>query len=540
MDSLPSVRSIPSLGDLCLRTIIKHSETLQSNFDLPVELRQKVLSELIERNKITDSSFQSFSTTLETVSLKGCSHLSSKALLTLGQNGNHIRELDFSLCPAATDEVLSSLSSSCPGIQNLVLNNCPGITAATLVSIAKNCPGLSHLQLAGFTQQQPGLKYLLTMTNLQSLSLENWGSLTDQNLINLGTSLPLLHSLDLTNCRRITTAGIKGLLSPNPTKFQVLKLAGCLRINSECLTSIASCSGLRAIALNSGNGINDEGLKQLGSCKQLCSVSLSYLDSITNEGIKELLVNASQLRHVSFLFLRQVDTYAFKHLANCRKITVIRWEGKTVTIRDEDLIAVVPSLPGLEELYLQDCAGVTDEGIVALAKSCTRLRVIYISSCPKFTDKALEALAAYCPNLSVLVVDSLNRGISDAGLIALSKGCVNLTMLNIFNGHLPAGTRNPNLTDVGVLALTTLSKLQTLWLRYFSITDAVLEHFLSLTEITMRCKWITEQGIDKLVANNQNLRVLSLEGMEFPIEAVERWRGRGVFVDRGGADEEEG
>ena len=73
---------------------------------------------------------------------------------------------------------------------------------------------------------------------------------------------------------------------------------------------------------------------------------------------------------------------------------------------------------------------ITDAAVLALAKGCPNLTTINLYGCRNITDAAVVALAEHCPNLTKSFLFSC-ANITDAAVIALAKHCRNLTTINL-------------------------------------------------------------------------------------------------------------
>lgn len=521
---------VPSLFEICLKSIILQDNWNSFvNYPLPREIGLKFLTELLARNKITDSSFQLLSPNLESIILEGCSRVSAQAIM--GVVSDCVQTVNLSHCVFVTDDVVLSLIKNCPNIKSLLLNNCQGLTESSIESISVCCPDLHHLQLAKFPKKWPAFPFLLKLKQLKSLSLSEWNTLNDGNLESLG-HLENLQCLDLTNCRRITERGMLKLVERNPLRFTNLILSGCLKV-AKVRDFLSLCINMQSITFASTPHINDESLHVLvDHCTKLRFVTVSYCDNVTNEGITYLLEHGENLITASFLFLRQVTSDSVSALTHCKKLAKIRWEGDKVEFSDALVQTLTAGPSKLEEIYLQNFASVSDVILRNFLTSCQNLSVVYITNCPKFGDETLVGLGKHCPQLKTLIVDSITPT-TDAGLVALSEGCEKLEIISIFNGNFPLEYTNRKITDVGVTALArTCPRLQSVSLRYFDITDECLVLFHSLTEITFKaCKAITPKAVTELIARNQYLQVITLSEMpQFTPEVVGLWDTKNLLV----------
>ncbi|KAJ1426605.1 hypothetical protein B484DRAFT_330391, partial [Ochromonadaceae sp. CCMP2298] len=139
-------------------------------------------------------------------------------------------------------------------------------------------------------------------------------------------------------------------------------------------------------------------------------------------------------------------------------------------------------------LFLQHCKGLrdlrgvrglTDAGITALSLNCTKLEVLHLQGCKELSDVGILELASNCPHLQSLDVLGCQR--SDDSIVAVAKRCRVLRVLIV-------GRR---VTDAAIIALsllcTSLQSLSVILSR--NVTTGAI---ITLTE---RCEGLKELDI---------------------------------------------
>jgi len=116
------------------------------------------------------------------------------------------------------------------------------------------------------------------------------------------------------------------------------------------------------------------------------------------------------------------------------------------SITDASIEAIAKNCPKLKVLFLNHCG---DESMVKLVSGCTNLRELHTFSA-FLTDTSLFAMARSLADLRELSLDG--SPVTDAGLIALMKGCPLLHSLQLANN-------GPHMTDTGIEAMSHLMDL---------------------------------------------------------------------------------
>ena len=128
---------------------------------------------------------------------------------------------------------------------------------------------------------------------------------------------------------------------------------------------------------------------------------------------------------------------------------------KEISDRATELLA--SHCPGLEDLQLGGCSGITNTSLRTLA-SLQRLRRLNLRSCWQVSDAGVMALASAGPGASL---EDLNlqdcQRVSDLALRHVSQGLGSLTSLNL--------SFCANISDSGMKSLSKISSLRSLNLR---------------------------------------------------------------------------
>lgn len=127
-------------------------------------------------------------------------------------NGNvGILSIDLVLGGAVEDDRVLRLLSDKPNLQRLTLTDIQ-LHDETLNDIAGRCRSLTDVEISGSTSQvsDNGILFLVTAcTDLHNLRLSENAIITDRGLAHIAAHSPNLRALDVSNCTKITVAGIR-------------------------------------------------------------------------------------------------------------------------------------------------------------------------------------------------------------------------------------------------------------------------------------------------------------------------------------------
>jgi len=170
-------------------------------------------------------------------------------------------------------------------------------------------------------------------------------------------------------------------------------------------------------------------------------------------------------------------------------------------ITDDVLETITALCPKLETLRLAHvCRSITDAGLIALSQRCPQLSYLNLSpdeefmySVKQITDRGVIALSQGCPQLSFLNLEYRNQ-ITDASVIALAQGCPKLSSLNIKGCW--------KITDAGLIALSQRCPQ----LSYLNLSPSEKFKYTVYKQITDRGVIALSQGCPQLSFLNLEYR----------------------------------
>jgi hypothetical protein len=350
------------------------------------------------------------------------------------------------------------------------------------------------------TELENVMKRMTNLTFLKVSFYEDKSFMTDRVL----KKLTNLITLDVVDCRRISSEGLKPLINLQTLHFQnclnncdegIKKLTGLTHL--RCYDNTFSDNGVKNLTnlsiLRPGNLISDHSLTRLKKLSQLFiednklisdkglkrmkNLSLLELHNnhISNNGIRNLtnlnsllacsdkitdrgLKKLGNLTHISYIRL----FHSVYSLENLRKLHV----SNESAINDN----IMEKLTNLSSLSIHKNRSITNNGL----KNLTQLRKLNISGHRSISNEGIK-------NLSNLENLNISRGsiINNEGISHL----VNLKKLDISCGYhnYKSGNESCVVDDEGVVHLTQLRRL--ICAQNYNITNHALENLVNLTHI---------------------------------------------------------
>ncbi|EFO96504.1 hypothetical protein GCK72_004286 [Caenorhabditis remanei] len=364
-----------SLLNLCLSAVCQHELNSELSF-IPVECRQKLLEFFCSHDQLSASD---------------CSNLVCSKYF-----GCNIPSLTFYLSAELTDEMLHQLTTNNKYVEKITLVDCPNVT--------------DHGAQAVTTGQ----------ILLRQLELRAMHQLTDECLESVYS--PFLYSVDLSGCGKITSRGIRTLLTNNPT-IGCLYLNTCRSLDDQVLYDIAHYVGdrLHVLELDFPTSLADPAaaLHYLSSlCPNLSQLSLARFFHESLEDVEN---------NVQFVIdggnLKTLDLYG-NYFSLMPQLPPTVQSIRLSVSGDEDsqqLLTTLMSQPFLSSINL--IVSVREANIQAvdnansllcaiiplLGHKITKLQI----SVPRLFDEPLHLVTEFLPNLThlSLEINHLNTNI---------------------------------------------------------------------------------------------------------------------------------
>ena len=250
----------------------------------------------------------------------------------------------------------------------------------------------------------------------------------------------------------------------------------------------------------------------------LTDLSLSHLESL--QYIKELGLDWN-------LAMTRAATQAFFQLRGPNlEVLSMQFDDKECTFIDEILVAISYHCPRLRVFHCEsESPHITKVAVAAMVRGCPLLEDISISVGTRkwdcLDDEVMVALAENRPRLKTVTLSEHRSSpkFTDIGLIALSRGCPDLTQLYIHGAH--------SITDAAVLSLAEhCHKLKSIYtsendLITSSAVCSLLEANPDITSLQLHGRSIiTDEVCRSLMRGCRQLTTLTFGGCENLSEAL--------------------
>ncbi|XP_062078076.1 EIN3-binding F-box protein 2-like [Humulus lupulus] len=248
---------------------------------------------------------------------------------------------------------------------------------------------------------------------------------TDVGLSAIARGCPSLKALSLWNVPAVGDQGLYEIARGCPL-LEKLDLCQCPSISNKGLMAIAeNCPNLTALSIESCSKIGNDGLQAVGRfCSKLQSVSIRDCPLVGDHGVSSLLSSASLV--LSKVKLQALNITDFS-------IAVIGHYGKAITNLNliglqnvsEKGFSVIGNAQGLQKLVslaITSCRGITDASLEAMGKGCVNLRQMCLRKCCFVSDNGLVAFAKVAASLESLQLEECNR-VTQAGIVGALSNC---------------------------------------------------------------------------------------------------------------------
>ncbi|KAK2175242.1 hypothetical protein NP493_739g02029 [Ridgeia piscesae] len=325
--------------------------------------------------------------------------------------------------------------------------------------------------------------YWRTMEHLKFDSFfVGFGALTDRGLCNLlKRGSQSLKSLDLSLASRQLADGALAAIGRHCPSLVRLNAAGMSATNRGIKQFTETKPQIQWISLRDCHNIGEDGLWWLfHRCKELKYIDLTANKRFVGKCLHMLSSNVETL------------------ILNC-----------CTKLQDRVVDKITLRCPALMELQLNECTTLTDHCLTVLPQHCHSLAVVHLCGVfHKITSVGLRELGKI-ESLQELYLSN-NLAVDDNVLAALGQGCKKLRILDLTSCH-------RGVTDTGLVSLSRCHMLQDLSLSYLhKITDTGLEavvHTSRLTRLIARCcGGITDSVLHLLSVTCFDLSILDLSG----------------------------
>ena len=152
-------------------------------------------------------------TELMELELFGIADLTDRCLLSIAANCKQLQKFGLRDSNHYTDRGLCHLFDSCTQLTDIYLRSLSRMTG-TILALAQCCRGMRMLELshnAALTEKT--IVYLVTLQQLETLTVGNCSSLSDHTLESVARYCPRLRTINIYGCPLITEKGLIALLT---------------------------------------------------------------------------------------------------------------------------------------------------------------------------------------------------------------------------------------------------------------------------------------------------------------------------------------
>ena len=286
---------------------------------------------------------------LKYVKLDGIRSLEHVHLYDALQKSNRLRHLSISHSKIDKETTVTSLLSQFHMLTCLRMSSSRYLTDDALIALSRSAPLLEELDVSycRLITSNVGLKRMIDgCTRLKSLNLAGLLSVDDSIISYIGQKERALERLNISCCSHVTSTGLRNYASHGPNRLEYFNASNCIAIDR---------TGLRPFIKASRNLV----------CLELASV-----DRMTDDVVVMVWQHLHSLRYLD--------------LEECTYIG----DGSICKLRDWG-----PHV-NLRVLSLSHVACITSDGLITVMQQCPYLRVLSIDNCHEITGKWLEKVAA--------------------------------------------------------------------------------------------------------------------------------------------------
>ena len=326
-----------------------------------------------------------------------------------------------------TDAAVQSIVKHCPFIEKLSLKECHVITDLSLTFISQ-LSQLRELDLSGCKKLTSAAVQNLLIVNgkLETLMLSYSclrGEETTATIINeallrcIGLHCPGLVKLHLrlTGVSSIPAVAFEAMITGLPA-LEELRISDYNKPNTVYSTLGMYCPHLKHVYIDNVACSDDDFASMCEGCPLLESLSLSVPKYITNRSILSLAASCRMLQQVS----------------------LSTW-GSTHHITDDSLCTLFTTCTLLTSVTLCGLPHITDKAILTLLMRCSHLSSLSLGGNDRLTDLCIVAIPVHCPHIQRLTISAMTT-LSHETLIQLSKYCNYIHSLEL--RHCPHITDN--------------------------------------------------------------------------------------------------
>ncbi|KAB5520175.1 hypothetical protein DKX38_024494 [Salix brachista] len=416
---------------------------------------------------------------LVSIDLSNASELRDSAAAAVAEAKN-LERLWLGRCKLITDMGIGCIAVGCKKLRLISLKWCISVSDLGVGLIAVKCKEIRSLDVSYLPITNKCLPSILKLQHLEDIVLEGCFGIDDDGLAALKHGCKSMKALDISSCQHISHVGLSSLIS-GAGSLQQLTLAYACPVTLALANSLNRLSMLQSVKLD-GCAVTSAGLTAIGNwCISLSELSLSKCLGVTDEGLSSLVTKHKDLKKLDITCCRKITGVSIAYITNsCTNLTSLRMESCTL-VPSEAFVLIGQRCQFLEELDLTDNE-IDDEGLKSISR-CSNLSSLKLGICLNISDEGLSHVGMKCTKLTELDLYR-SAGISDMGILAISRGCPGLEMINM--------SYCIDITDRSLISLSKCSRLNT-----FESRGCPLITSLGLAAIAVGCRQLIKLDIKK-------------------------------------------
>ncbi|PNY02447.1 putative F-box/LRR protein [Trifolium pratense] len=272
-----------------------------------------------------------------------------------------------------------------------------------LKAIALEALPLTKLVLQdSYNYTYSGISHLLSKCpSLQHLDLQRANFLNDKLFNQLCAFLPVLVSINVSGCEKLTNSSFFALLTNCPLLSEIRMESTDIGLGpTPSMVDLLVYPQVKSLHLAYNSHLQDHHINNFGFMfPNMQLIDLSFCHHIFQHRIAALLKRCPKIRHLKFA--------CFPHAKLCS----INFEASNLEvlnllhsrIDDEGLYQISKSCPQLLQLDLEHCHNVTEKGVQLAVENCTHLREINLQHCHKVSTDIVSWMIFTRPSLRKII-----------------------------------------------------------------------------------------------------------------------------------------
>lgn len=287
---------------------------------------------------------------------------------THGRTDEYTRTHAFTSYPKG----LMALASRFRGLRSLLierprnLDNVDGVLR-TLATSPANCNALTDLHLKSCLLGDLGFESICSFSNLSTLDISDNTEFFDYHLQEIVAACPLLTEISLAKCDELANVAPLARCS----QLRHIDLRWNEHITDRVMGKIANgCPLLQSVLLTGCKRVTDQTLLHLArGCPELVDVEIMFLaDTCTDAGVAALVRGCPKMHPNNIVTYLSVEG-------------TMHGSDETNIKGDETLAAVGETRPNIASLCICNAPLITNTGINALIDGCKQLVSLTLQSC---------------------------------------------------------------------------------------------------------------------------------------------------------------